>query len=58
MANQAHAVENQAVYSDNEVVDAGHRAIAESMCFVDHGEIELERLESERAAERRRSQST
>jgi thymidylate synthase ThyX len=37
---------------------AGHRAIAESMRFVDHGEIELERLESERAAERRRSQST
>jgi thymidylate synthase ThyX len=33
---------------------AGHRAIAESMAWADHGEVELERLESERAAERRR----
>jgi thymidylate synthase ThyX len=33
---------------------AGHRAIADAMRFVDHGEVELERLESERAAERRR----
>jgi thymidylate synthase ThyX len=33
---------------------AGHRAIAESMIFVDHGEVDLERLEAERAAERRR----
>jgi thymidylate synthase ThyX len=33
---------------------AGHRAIAASMRFVDHGEVELERLEAERAAERRR----
>jgi thymidylate synthase ThyX len=33
---------------------AGHRAIADSMIFADHGEVELERLESERAAERRR----
>jgi len=32
---------------------AGHHAIAESMKFADHGEVELERLESERAAERR-----
>jgi thymidylate synthase ThyX len=33
---------------------AGHRAIAQSMCFANHGEVELERLEAERAAERRR----
>jgi thymidylate synthase ThyX len=34
---------------------AGHRAVAEAMVHVDHGEGELERLESERAAERRRA---
>ncbi len=33
---------------------AGHRAIAEAMSYVDHGEVELERLEAEKAAERRR----
>jgi thymidylate synthase ThyX len=35
---------------------AGHRAIADAMSHVDHGAGELERLESERAAERRRQQ--
>ena len=34
---------------------AGHRAIAAAMAFADHSEIELERLEAERAAERRRT---
>ena len=34
---------------------AGHKAIAEAMSFVDHSEVELERLESERANERRRT---
>jgi thymidylate synthase ThyX len=33
---------------------AGHRAIAAAMTFADHSAVELERLESERAAERRR----
>ncbi|CAN5784790.1 FAD-dependent thymidylate synthase [soil metagenome] len=33
---------------------AGHRAVAELMRFVDHGEPDLERLESERRAEQRR----
>lgn len=33
---------------------AGHRAVADAMVHVDHGTGELERLESERAAERRR----
>jgi thymidylate synthase ThyX len=37
---------------------AGHRALAESMCFVDHGSTDLERLESERRAERRRSEKS
>jgi thymidylate synthase ThyX len=35
---------------------AGHHAVADAMVHVDHGENELERLESERAAERRRQQ--
>jgi thymidylate synthase ThyX len=34
--------------------EAGHRAIAEAMTFTDHSEVALERLEAERAAERRR----
>jgi thymidylate synthase ThyX len=36
---------------------AGHRAIAEAMRYVDHSEVELERLEAEKAAERRRVES-
>jgi thymidylate synthase ThyX len=34
---------------------AGHRALAGAMQFVDHSEVELERLHSERALERKRS---
>ena len=34
---------------------AGHRAIAEAMQFADHSEVELERLQSERALERKRA---
>ncbi len=34
---------------------AGHRAIADAMTFADHSAVELERLASERAAERRRA---
>jgi hypothetical protein len=33
---------------------AGHRAIAEAMAFVDHGDVDLERLEAERRTEARR----
>ncbi|MXY25073.1 MAG: thymidylate synthase [Acidobacteria bacterium] len=36
---------------------AGHRAIAEAMTFADHSEVELERLDSERASERKRTAS-
>ncbi|MGH7390687.1 MAG: FAD-dependent thymidylate synthase [Candidatus Rokuibacteriota bacterium] len=36
---------------------AGHRAIAAAMAFADHSEVALERLEAERAAERRRARS-
>ena len=35
--------------------EAGHRALAESMRFVDHTTYELERLAAERAAEQRRA---
>ncbi len=35
---------------------AGHRAVAQLMRFVDHGENGLERLEAERRSERRRQQ--
>jgi thymidylate synthase ThyX len=37
---------------------AGHRALADAMSFVDHGSTELERLESERRAERRRAEKS
>jgi thymidylate synthase ThyX len=37
---------------------AGHRALAEAMTFVDHGGSDLERLESERRAERRRTEKS
>lgn len=33
---------------------AGHRALAAAMAFADHSEVALERLDAERAAERRR----
>ena len=38
--------------------EAGHRAVAEAMSFVDQGSTDLERLESERRAERRRSEKS
>jgi len=34
---------------------AGHHALANAMQFVDHSEVDLERLGSERALERKRS---
>jgi hypothetical protein len=37
---------------------AGHRAVAEAMSFVDHGSTDLERLESERRAERKRAEKS
>jgi hypothetical protein len=35
---------------------AGHRALAAAMSFVDYSPVDLERLEAERAAEQRRAQ--
>jgi thymidylate synthase ThyX len=37
--------------------EAGHRAIAGAMAFVDHSEVELERLAAERALEARRQRA-
>jgi len=37
---------------------AGHRALADAMAYVDHGATDLERLESERRAERRRAEKS
>jgi thymidylate synthase ThyX len=37
---------------------AGHRAIADAMRFANHSEVELERLQSERAMEKKRSHDT
>jgi len=34
---------------------AGHRAIADAMSYTNHDSVDLERLESEQAAERRRN---
>ena len=36
---------------------AGHRAVAEMMRYVDHGTYDLERLEAERRAEARRQET-
>jgi thymidylate synthase ThyX len=33
---------------------AGHKAVADAMSFVDHSEVELERLQAERALEKKR----
>ncbi|HVB90889.1 MAG TPA: FAD-dependent thymidylate synthase [Acidimicrobiales bacterium] len=38
--------------------DAGHRAVAEAMTFVDHGATDLERLDAERRAEQRRKEKS
>jgi thymidylate synthase ThyX len=37
---------------------AGHRAIAEAISHADHSAVQLERLEAEQAAERRRGGSS
>jgi hypothetical protein len=34
---------------------AGHRAIADTMRFADHSEVELERLQEERRLEQKRN---
>ncbi len=53
---QGHPAYRRIVQSMHHLIGerAGHRAIADAMVHVDHGGAELERLESERAAEARR----
>jgi hypothetical protein len=53
---QGHANYRRIAQSMHQLIadKAGHRAIAAAMKYVDHGDSELERLESERAAEARR----
>ncbi|MDX1658603.1 MAG: FAD-dependent thymidylate synthase [Nitriliruptorales bacterium] len=53
---QGHPQYRQVVQEMHRLIaeEAGHTAIADAMRFVDHGAAELERLESERAAEQRR----
>ena len=53
---QGHPAYRRVVQQMHDLIrdEAGHTAIADAMRFVDHGMAELERLDSERAAERRR----
>ena len=54
---QGHPAYRRVVQRMHELIrdEAGHTAIADAMSHVDHGAAELERLESERAAEARRT---
>jgi len=56
-APQGHASYRRVCQSLHRLIaeEAGHRAIAEAMCFTDHGSVGLERLGAEQAADRRRS---
>ena len=53
---QGHPAYRRVVQSMHQLIrdQAGHTAVADAMSHVDHGAAELERLESERAAEARR----
>jgi thymidylate synthase ThyX len=53
---QGHPAYRRVCQAMHRLIDqqAGHHAIAAAMTFADHSEVELERLQSERAAEQRR----
>jgi thymidylate synthase ThyX len=55
-APQGHPVYRRLCQRMHELIrtGAGHHALADAMIFADHTEVALERLEAERAAERRR----
>ena len=55
-APQGHPAYRRVCQRMHELIDqqAGHRAVAAAMQFVDHSEVELERLNSERALEAKR----
>jgi thymidylate synthase ThyX len=56
-APQGHPSYRRIAQTMHRLIDerAGHRAIAAAMTFADHSQVDLERLEAERAAERRRT---
>ncbi len=58
-APQGHPSYRRVVQTMHRLIDeqAGHHGIAAAMSYVNHGEVELERLEAERAADRRRQES-
>jgi thymidylate synthase ThyX len=55
-APQGHPAYRRVCQQMHRLIDevAGHHAIAAAISFADHSQVELERLEAERAAERRR----
>jgi hypothetical protein len=55
-APQGHAAYRRIAQAMHRLIaeGAGHRALAAAMTFADHSAVDLERLEAERAAERRR----
>jgi thymidylate synthase ThyX len=56
-APQGHAAYRRIAQTMHRLIadEAGHRALAAAMTFTDHTAVDLERLEAERAAERRRA---
>jgi thymidylate synthase ThyX len=55
---QGHPSYRRICQSMHRLIGARHPAIAAAMTFADHSSVDLERLEAERAAERRRAGST
>jgi hypothetical protein len=54
-APQGHPAYRRVCQQMHRLIAERHRAIAAAMQFVDHSEVELERLQAERALERRRN---
>ena len=56
---QGHPAYRRVCQTMHRLIDeqAGHHAVAAALTFVDHSGVELERLEAERATERRRQQT-
>jgi thymidylate synthase ThyX len=55
---QGHPAYRRICQAMHRLIAARHPAIASAMTFADHSSVDLERLEAERAAERRRAGST
>lgn len=57
---QGHPAYRRVCQTMHRLIDeqAGHHAIASALMFVDHSGVDLERLEAERATERRRQQTS